>query len=363
MLLHWRHAGRIRQIKVHQWTNKPVHVKVTKIENKSTNEKEKEEKIRDGIKKYLTENDLSGTVAVVQGRHIIFNEGAGYADRDKKILNQASTTYPIGSITKTFVASSIMMLQEQGKLNIQDPVSKYIPGFPNGNNIKLYHLLTHTSGIERLHWHPGDTTPQSLVQEIEKAPLKFQPGTKWDYLDANYMVLGYILEKTTGMKLEDYIRVNILDKVPMRETGFITHEHPVPYSSVGYMLNTNKVVPTKYLSTYPLFGCGNIYTTAYDLTQYDQVLMSGRLISHDSLKQVLTPSGKSTYGLGLYNKGNIIFSIGVLGGWYSMHAYYPEDKISIVVLLNARSKATNIEPIVDRIYQIVKGNNQQLAKK
>ena len=175
------------------------------------------------------------------------------------------------------------------------------------------------------------------------------------------MVLGYIIEKVTGMKLDDYIQANILNKVPMKETGFITHEHPVPYNSVGYLLNGDKVESTKYLSTYPLFGCGNIYTTAYDLTQYDQALMNGRLISKDSLKQVLTPSGKSTYGLGLYNRGNVIFSIGVLGGWYSMHAYYPEDKLSIVVLLNARSKTTNIELIMAGIYQIVKENHQPAA--
>jgi CubicO group peptidase (beta-lactamase class C family) len=341
--------------------NNAKQVNAVKVQNslKAEMVKEKqdetEQQVRQSIREYLQKNNLSGVVAVVRGTHSIFNEGVGYADLDKKIVNNPETTFPIGSITKTFVSTSIMMLQEQGKLNIQDPVSKYIPDFPNGANIQLYHFLTHTSGIQAYHWQKGDTTPLKLVQEIESRPVKFQPGTKWDYLDANYMVLGYIVEKVSGMNLHDFIQTNILDKVSMKETGFITYEHPVPYTSVGYLQNGDKSEPTKYLSVYPLFACGDIYTTAYDLSQYDQALMDGKLISKESLAQVLTPSQRSSYGLGLYNKDGKVFSIGVLGGWYSMHAYYP-DKTSIVVLLNARRKATNSEPILADRDQIGKGN-------
>jgi CubicO group peptidase (beta-lactamase class C family) len=222
--------------------------------------------------------------------------------------------------------------------------------------------LTHTSGIDRLHWQRGDTTPLKLVQEIERQPAKYPPGTKWDYLDANYMVLGYIVEKVTGMNLHDYIQMNILDKVHMKQTGFITHEHPVPYSSVGYMQDGDKNQPTKYLSVYPLFGCGDIYTTASDLSQFDQALMEGKLVSDSSLQQILTPSGLSTYGLGLYkNKEGMAYSVGVLGGWYSIHAYYP-DKTSIVILLNVRNK-TNIELVLSGIRQIVQANDQEQNQK
>lgn len=321
-------------------------------------EKNKEEKIRQSLNDYLQNSHLNGVVTVTSGSHTIFDEGVGYANMEKKISNQPDTTFPIGSITKIFVSTSIMKLQEQGKLNIQDPVSKYIPEFPNGQNIKLYHFLTHTSGIQKLHWQSGDKTPLKLVQEIEKQPAKFPPGTRWDYLDANYMVLGYVVEKVTGMKLHDYIQQNILDKVPMNETGFITHEHPVPYTSVGYLQNDGKIQPTKYLNTYPLFACGDIYTTAFDLSKFDQALMGGRLVSENSVKQILTPSTHSSYGLGLYNKEGRYFSIGVLGGWYAIHAYYP-DKTSIVILLNTRSKTTNIELILNGIRQIEQADSDE----
>ncbi|MDQ0197122.1 serine hydrolase domain-containing protein [Neobacillus ginsengisoli] len=324
--------------------------KQKKLERLRKNEALLQKKIED----YLVSNNNSGSVFVEQNNQILFNEGVGYANVEKKILNEPATTYPIASITKIFVATSIMKLQEQQKLTIQDPISKYIPNFPNGDKIKLYNFLTHTSGIQRPHWHKGDTTPISLVREIEKMPLKFQPGEKWDYLDANYMVLGYVIEKITGGSLHDFIKKNIIDKVPLNETGFITSEHPVPYTSVGYLTKNNKIEPTKYLNTYALFGCGDIYATASDLSQFDQALMNGKLVSKESLNQMLTPSTKSTYGLGLYNRGNFVFSVGVLGGWYTMHAYY-NDKTSIVILLNDRSKGThNIENITADIYHMVK---------
>jgi CubicO group peptidase (beta-lactamase class C family) len=176
------------------------------------------------------------------------------------------------------------------------------------------------------------------------------------------MVLGYIVEKVTGMNLHDYIQMNILDKVQMKESGFITHEHPIPYSSIGYIEKDDKKESTKYLSVYPLFGCGDIYTTASDLSQFDQALMDGKLVSDSSLQQILTPSGLSTYGLGLYkNKEGMAYSVGVLGGWYSIHAYYP-DKTSIVILLNVRNK-TNIELVLSGIRQIVQANDQEQNQK
>jgi CubicO group peptidase (beta-lactamase class C family) len=319
---------------------------------------QKDDKIQQNIKAYFLTNGLSGSVAVVQDNRTIVNEGIGYADKRNKILNQSTTTYPIASITKTFVATSIMMLQEQDKLNIQDPVSKYIPNFPNGSKMKLYHLLTHTSGIQHLQWkkkiYLRFLPLKGLIWEIERAPIKFQPGEKWDYQDENYMILGYIVEKVSGMDLHDFIQKNIFEQVQMNNSGFITRLHRTPYSSVGYLEKNGHVETIKNVSTFTLFGNGDIYSTAYDLTKYDQALMNGRLISKESLKEVLTPSSKSSYGLGLYNKGNIIYSIGGLGGWYSMHAYYPGDQTYIAVLLNKRKTTTNIEQVTGDLYQIVK---------
>ncbi len=316
-----------------------------------------EEMLQQKIRDYLNTNSLSGTIAVVRGKHILFNEGVGYTNIEKKVLNTPSTTYPIGSITKIFVSTSIMMLQERKKLTIQDPVSKYISNFPNGDKIKLYHLLTHTSGIRSPHWQKNDKTPLDLIQEIAKGSVKFQPGEKWDYLDANYMVLGYIVEKVTGTSLHEFIQENIFDKVPLKETGFFTHENPEPYTSKSYVKKDDKIEKTNSLNPYLLFGCGDIYTTAYDLAQFDQALLSGKLVSKNSLEQMTTPSAaQPKYALGIYNDydRNYYFSIGVLGGWYSMHGYYKDNNhTQIVILMNSRTKTTEIGSIMKNIYRII----------
>jgi CubicO group peptidase (beta-lactamase class C family) len=317
-------------------------------------ERRNEEDLKKKIREYLLAKNLSGSVLVVKNKHVLFQEGVGYANEEKKLLNQPSTTYPIGSITKMFVATSIMMLQDQHKLDIQDPISKYIPNFPNGNQIKIYNFLTHTSGIPAYHWHNGDTTPLKLVQTIQKSPVKFQPGAKWDYLDANYIVLGYLVEKVSGTPLHEFIQKNIIDKVHLNDTGFITHDHPVPYTSESHLKKENNVETFQSISPYPLFSCGDIYSTPYNLYLFDQALMDGELVSKESLAQMMTPSTVSKYGLGMYNNGTAVYSIGVLGGWYSMHSYYYNDKTSVVLLLNEKRQGMVIDYYVNDIYQIVK---------
>jgi CubicO group peptidase (beta-lactamase class C family) len=334
-------------------------VKKIKVDNSDLVNQQKAEEARKNrellqnrIREFLLSSNNSGAVAVFKNNQIIFNEGVGYANTEKQLLNQPSTTYPIGSISKVFVATSIMKLQDENKLNIQDPVSKYIPDFPNGNNIKLYNFLTHTSGIQVFRWQKGDTTPLKLVQGIEKLPIKFQAGEKWDYLDENYVVLGYIVEKVTGSSLHEFIQKNIFDKVPMKDSGFMTHEHPIPFNSIGYSIKNGKVEKTQYFNTYPLFACGDIYSTPYDLAQFDHALLTGQLVSKNSVNQMITPSPKSSYGLGLYYDGVAATSHGVLGGWHSFHAYY-NDQTSVVVFLNQKNKESNIDEIVGRIYHMV----------
>ena len=132
---------------------------------------------------------------VTDKEHVILNKGYGYADVQNKIENTPQTKYRIGSITKTVVATSILQLQEQGKLNIQDNVNKYIPSFPENKNITLYHLLTHTSGLpEHAKGNVNLCFRLQLINWIGRQNLEFPAGTGWRYTDYNYMVLAYIIE-------------------------------------------------------------------------------------------------------------------------------------------------------------------------
>lgn len=312
----------------------------------------KNKKIEKKIQNYLQSNHLSGSVLVAKNKEILFNGGIGLSNRQKGKKNTSSTTYPIASITKAFVATSILLLQEKGKLKITDSVSKYIPNFPNGRKMKLYHLLTHSSGIQSPILQPGEKKPQDLINEIEKRKVSFQPGQKWDYNDANYMVLGYIIEKVSKSSLHQYIQKNIFNKVQMKSSGFMTIKHPDPYTSLGYIQSRKGLKSSKPFTMPLLFGCGDIYTTPYDLGLFDQALLTGKLVNKKSLKEMLKPGPHSIYGLGLYHHGNIVFSRGVLGGWESFHAMY-KDQTSVVIMLNTRSKYTDIQKYSNDLHKIV----------
>lgn len=297
------------------------------------------------IREYLASNHVSGSISVVKNGMTLFSEGAGYSDISEQTLNRPTTTYPIGSITKTMVAVCILQLQEKGKLRIQDPVSKYVPSLPK--DVKIIHLLNHTSGIRAPIWHAGDQKPKDI---IKKAAVKFPAGTKWDYNDINYIVLGYIVEQVTGGTLHDYIEKNIFEKASMVNAGFINSG---TISSKGYFKVAGQFLNSSKLNPSLLFGCGDIYATAQDISLFDEALMTGKLLNNPSVKEMVTPGPKSSYGLGVYHKDDRIYSRGVVGGWESLHVYY-KDKTSIVVLLNVRDKQGDIKNIADDIYRIVK---------
>ncbi|WP_413301855.1 serine hydrolase domain-containing protein [Bacillus sp. 1P10SD] len=311
----------------------------------------KEKYIQQNIREYLISNNVSGSIAVVKNNKKYFYEGIGYSDISNRKLNSTSTTYPIGSITKTMVAVCILQLQEKGKLRIQDSVSNYVPNLPKG--VKIIHLLNHSSGIRSPIWHVGDKGPKEIIKRAGNRGRGFLPGAKWDYNDINYMVLGYIVEQVSGIPLHEYIKKNIFNKASMVNAGFITARKPDPFSSRGYIKIAKRILHASKLNPSLLYGCGDIYATALDVSLFDEALMTGNLISIKSLKEMVTPGPKSSYGLGLYHTDDRVYSRGVVGGWESIHVYY-DDKTSIVILLNVREKLCDIKKVAADIYSIMK---------
>lgn len=302
---------------------------------------------------YLLARHVNGSVAIVKNNKIIFNGGVGYSNFAKRTMNSVHTTYPIGSITKVMTATAIMQLQEQGKLNVNDPVAKYIPGFVNGENIRLKHLLSHTSGIQDPIWHVTDQTPISIIKKINKRPVTFDPGTTSKYRDSNYLVLAYIIEKVTGQSLMNYIQKNIFDKAHMTNTGFIIQEFPHPFSSSGYKQIGQQISPNSSMNIPLSFGNGDIYATAYDLVSFDRALMAGKLVSKKSLKEMQIPRSDLRYGYGLYNYGYVLFSKGGFKGWISIHGIY-KNHTFISILLNVRNNDVDIHKTLYDVYQITK---------
>ena len=312
--------------------------------------------VKSKIRDYLQANHINGSIAVIKNGNILFNDGIGFANFNKRSLNQADTTFPIASITKSIMAVCILQLEEKGTLSLNDPVSRYIPDFPNGKQIQLVHLLNHTSGVKAPFILKQNPKPAEIIKKITEDEIKFPAGTKWDYNDINYTILGFIVEKVAKMPLHDYIQKNIFDKAKMNHSGFMTIKNPVPYHSAGYIRSGNQLLPAKPLNVSLLFGCGDLYSTAMDVCLFDQALMAGKLISKQSVKKMLTPGPKSSYGLGVYNKGDHFYSRGVLSGWESVHACY-QDQTVIAILLNVRDRKIDIHKLANALHQIAAGSS------
>nr|WP_245592374.1 serine hydrolase domain-containing protein [Ectobacillus panaciterrae] len=308
------------------------------------------------IDEYLKSLNFNGSALVVKDDKVVMNKGYGYADFEKKLPNNSETVYYIGSITKVFISTSIMQLQEQGKLNITDSLSKYIPDFPYGNQIKLYNLLTHTSGIPE-HSEPNEKISHAdLIKKIEQGHLISQPGTKWNYSDSNYSILAYIVEKVTDEPLDMYVKEHIFNIARMKHTGFGEAFYKEQFASKGYKQKENEMISPSLPDMSQLFGCGDIYTTAYDLYLFDKALYTEKLLSKDSLKQFFTPF-KHNYALGLYRDPGSYSDHGVLPGWNTLNSFSKNGNEFIVLLSNVQNGVKSLGAVNNQIYVMLRNNH------
>ncbi|MGG5210305.1 serine hydrolase [Chryseobacterium sp. MIQD13] len=315
------------------------------------NLEKKKQEIDDIIKAYAAINKFNGTALIHDQHKTIFERSYGWQNAEKKILNQNNSIYQIASLTKSFTALTIIKLSEEGKLSVKDPISKFIPKYPRGNEITVEHLLTHTSGIyEPLRnkdyfrlLHTGEKI--SRDQEIsffKDEPLDFEPGTQFSYTNSGYILLGAIIEKITGLSYENAVRKIILNPLKMTHTGFDYPALKSPDKTVPYAyLSKTKQEKTEIWNPELTRSAGQIYSTAQDLYKYYEGLRDYRIVSKESFKKVTTPF-LSGYGYGwfiddLYGK-KVINHGGNIEGATSYLAMLPEDDICVILLNNITSK-------------------------
>lgn len=237
------------------------------------------------ISNYLKEIGFSGTAMIVRNGEIVTNKGFGYADRKHHIQNNPLTSFYVGSSQKALIATAILQLEEKGKLQTSDPVSAYLPNFPNGQTITLKNLLTHTSGINGHIEGNGAITPDDLIKDVEHQGIKRQPGV-WDYKDSNYSVLAYIVAEVSGESYEQYITNHIFKPAGMTHAGFYKTYNKEPYPAVGYKLKGSRMVTPYMPDLSQLYGAGDIYMSAIDMYKFDQALIDGKLYSQKLRKDV-----------------------------------------------------------------------------
>ena len=292
----------------------------------------------------------SASIAVVQGGKIVYTKAYG---KQSDAIPQARTDVPyqIASISKQFTAAAILLLEDQGKLSLDDTVSKYVPGITEGDKITIRQLLSHTSGLQD-YW-PQDysfaamehaTTPQQIVDRWAKKPLDFPPGTQWQYSNTGYVVAGMIVEKVSGMKLLDFLRQNIfqpLDMHPIDQDLAIGKGYPTPYQRFAL----GPVRPEKPAAPGWLYAAGELAMTPTDLAKWDIARIDRKVLPADDWQVQETPvklaNGKSTgYGLGVdvgATKSGVPYveHNGEAVGFLSENIVYPEQKDAVVVLTNS----------------------------
>jgi CubicO group peptidase (beta-lactamase class C family) len=286
-----------------------------------------------------------GTVLVAQDGKVLLDKGYGFANLEWEIPNTPTTKFRLGSVTKQFTAASILLLEERGKLKVEDPVKKYMPDAPAAwGKITIFHVLTHTSGIPSFTGFPDyqpteaiPTTPEKLVARFRDKPLEFEPGTKWNYSNSGYVLLGYLIEKISGQKYSEFVQQNIFTPLGMKDSGYDSNSAVIAHRAAGYSRSPNGPVNTGYIDMTIPFSAGALYSTTEDLLRWEQGLFGGKVLTAASLAKMTTPFKQDyAFGLGVStsNGHKMIAHDGGIEGFNTSLAYYPDDKLVVAVLAN-----------------------------
>jgi CubicO group peptidase (beta-lactamase class C family) len=306
-------------------------------------------KITDSLVNACFENaEFTGTVLIAKGGKVLLKKGYGYSDAEHQVPNDAHTVYNIASITKPFTAALVLKLQEAGKLSVQDKLDKYYPDFPRANTITIHHLLTHTSGVfnytdDPAFWKMDQTKEQTLMQMIawfKDKPLNAEPGTRFQYSNSGYTLLGYIIEQVTGTTYGKALEQYIFKPLGMHHSGY-GPPADTSHLAKGYMMyyrNFKKTAPAVHPSI--SYATGAMYSTVEDLYKWHMALQKGKFLSKQSRAAMYTKD-KGPYGYGwfidsLYGKQRFVHD-GKIPGYKNILIRFPQDDVCVVALSNANS--------------------------
>lgn len=293
----------------------------------------------------------SASVAVVRHGRLIYAQAYGSARLDPAVAAKPDMLYGIGSISKQFTAATILLLQQEGKLSLNDPVSRFVPGLSRGNEVTIRELLSHTSGYQDF-W-PQDyvpplmekpITPQAILDRWAKQPLDFDPGTRWQYSNTNFVIAALIVEKASGMPFFQFLSQNILKPLGMTSAIDFDALGPSAVQPVGYMRYAlGPLRPATSTGAGWMHGAGELAMTASDLARWDISMIHESLLAPASYQAmettVLLRNGVSSgYGLGvdvgMAGGHRLISHNGEVAGFTANNLVFPDDSAAVVVLTN-----------------------------
>ena len=305
------------------------------------------------IQSYVTDHKFMGTAFVAQGDRVILDKAYGSANLEWNVANTPNTKFRLGSVTKQFTAASILLLEERGKLSVNDPVKKFIPDAPAAwDKVTIFHLLTHTSGIADFTSFPDypkiepfATTSAKLVALFRDKPLDFAPGEKWSYDNSGYVLLTHLIETITGDSYEKFVRENIFTPLGMKDTGYDSNAAIIPRRASGYSPGRGGIENAGFIHMSVPQGAGALYSTTGDLFRWEQGLFGGKILKAASLEKMITPfKNDYAFGLTVATAGGRkrISHGGGIEGFNTDLAFYPDDKLTVIVLSNLNGPAGDL---------------------
>ena len=318
------------------------------------------QKIDNIVKNSYDEGLFNGCALVVDNGEIIYKKGYGYANFEWDIPNSTTTKFKIGSCTKQFTAALILLLSEEGKIDLNNDITAYIPDYPadKGNKITIHHLLSHTSGIPDYFYLPKmqdlffrENKTDDFIHHFWNLDLEFDPGSKLKYSNSGYFLLGKIIENVTGKSYAQVLQEKILDPLKMNDTGVVNDKQIFPHKACGYVKLANDIEIAPYINTSGAYAAGAMYSTVEDLNKWQQALETGRILSKESFNRMLTPNfSRYGYGFGIlqitvaeHKRVTLYGHEGEIYGFRSLiHIFRDEHKAIILLDNNQNTTLMNI---------------------
>lgn len=323
-------------------------------------------KVDEYMKAAVEVERFSGAILIAKDGKPIVSKGYGMANIEFDAPNTPNTVFRLASVSKQFTATAIMMLQERGKLNVNDIACKYLADCPAAwQPITIRHLLTMTHGIpgvNALELGPLRGLPVPWDQWLEvtkRKPLEFTPGENFKYANSGYTLLGFIIEKVSGKSYGEFLRENIFTPLGMKQTGYEDPLRIIKNRATGYRyLPGEPIANVPYAEIIRLYAAGGIYSTTKDLLLWDQALYTEKILSKKSIEEMFTPfrdmyPGKS-YAYGWWTSQKFgrqeIAHGGNLAGFITYIARYPAERVTIIVLSNnGRGSSGKISNVLSAI--------------
>jgi CubicO group peptidase (beta-lactamase class C family) len=293
---------------------------------------------------------FSGAVLVARDGRILLDQGYGLANREWNIPNDGDTKFRLGSLTKQFTAVAVMLLNQQGKIDLDAPIKTWLPQAPAAwDAVTTRHLLSHTAGIpnftafddyEALKTQPATTV--ELIARFSDRPLDFAPGARFAYSNSGYILLSAIIEAASGQTYADFVTANLFAPLGMTDSGYDRHDAILPRRASGYAPGATGIVNADYVDMSIPTGAGALYSTTHDLLKWEQGLFGGRVLNPQSMTALTTPV-RNDYAMGLLvaqaDGKKLVWHNGAIEGFNTYMAYDPGDRTAVIVLGNLNGEA------------------------